>query len=204
MSEPARESAIRARLYEAWNALTFDWETAPEALRREAVAVCRKELDAMLTGFEGKPFRQWCDEQIGDGLPPAPAAATGASEPKCGSVIHVTKVGEAHCQCGCVVHARQHTQRSPDAATLREPDWQRRYEDEYNIVARCWAALGVSEFDNGPPIWERIATLREREREAFMAGYSAALGSVDDAYFKPGEAYAAWQAQRAQQGDTTP
>lgn len=36
---------------------------------------------------------------------------------------------------------------------------ERRYKDEYAIVDHIWEALGVTEFDNGPEISERVATL---------------------------------------------
>lgn len=39
--------------------------------------------------------------------------------------------------------------------------WRQRYHDEYSIVGRCWKALEVNKYDGGPPIWDRISTLRE-------------------------------------------
>lgn len=72
----AMDSRIYMQLYEAWNVLSFDWDSMPAEMRRGAVHVCREALDEMLKGFERKPFSQWCDEQWTD-EPSAPSSPEG-------------------------------------------------------------------------------------------------------------------------------
>ena len=56
--------------------------------------------------------------------------------------------------------------------------WKRRYEDEYAIVARVWAALGVVGYDGGPEISERVVALR-LAAEAAQATLDAIRAEVE-------------------------
>jgi hypothetical protein len=100
---------IYDQLKDLWGAMAFNPETMPVPIMREACKVTKETLDAMLKGFEGKSFRQWCDEQWSDGIP-EPAALGGRPETGpcyCCRGDRASRDGHpAFCQPGCECYGR--------------------------------------------------------------------------------------------------